>query len=205
MHLFLKPYHAPYTINHRYWTGLLLLVRAALSISSALNVSNDPGVNLLVVGIVMIFLLLLVGRCSPIYERSAIEFLEVTVYANIITLFAINLYILEAGKDQTIVAYISGTVALIQFLVIVAYHMFTQFISKTKCCKWMSNQYEEATKLTTSYPPVEADGRNLARTTFTILDLSQENQIPFTDESNLIGESYLKTYGSNSWTEIRSS
>ena len=61
LQLFLKSYHAPYTIRHRYWTGLLLIVRVALSISSALNMSNDPGLNLLLLGIAMIFLLVLVG------------------------------------------------------------------------------------------------------------------------------------------------
>ena len=47
LYMFLEPYHAPYTFKHRYWTGLLLLIRAALYIVSAANVSSDPGVNLL--------------------------------------------------------------------------------------------------------------------------------------------------------------
>ena len=51
--LFLEPYHAPYTFKHRYWTGLLLIVRIILNIISAANVSNDPRVNHLATAIVM--------------------------------------------------------------------------------------------------------------------------------------------------------
>lgn len=59
LHLFIEPYHAPYTFKHRYWTGLLLLVRVVLYIASALNVSGAPGVNLLVTGVVVFSLFLL--------------------------------------------------------------------------------------------------------------------------------------------------
>ena len=43
---FIETYHTPYTPKHRYWTGLLLLVRAILYLVAAVNVSNDPTVAL---------------------------------------------------------------------------------------------------------------------------------------------------------------
>ena len=46
---FIEPYHAPYEFKHRYWTGLLLFARVALYLVFALNVSGDPGVNLLAI------------------------------------------------------------------------------------------------------------------------------------------------------------
>ena len=46
---FFEPYHAPYSIKHRYWTGLLLLARVSLYLVFALNVSGDPSVNLLAI------------------------------------------------------------------------------------------------------------------------------------------------------------
>ena len=46
---FIEPYHAPYVPKHRYWTGLLLFIRFALYLVFALNVSGDPGVNLLAI------------------------------------------------------------------------------------------------------------------------------------------------------------
>ena len=38
---FLEPNHAPYTPKHRYWTGLLLIIRVLLFLSSLLNFSLD--------------------------------------------------------------------------------------------------------------------------------------------------------------------
>ena len=57
--IFLEPYHAPYSNKHRYWTGLLLFIRVILYLISAVNISNNPDVNLIVIAIVMSTLLLL--------------------------------------------------------------------------------------------------------------------------------------------------
>ena len=46
---FIETYHAPYTSEHRYWTGLLLFVRAVVYIVSAVNVSGKPFFQLLIV------------------------------------------------------------------------------------------------------------------------------------------------------------
>ena len=46
---FLDAYHAPYNRNHRYWTGLLLLVHCALSLTFALNALGSDSVNLIAI------------------------------------------------------------------------------------------------------------------------------------------------------------
>jgi len=43
----LDSYHAPYKLKHRYWTGLLLLLRCALFLVFAFNVTGDDSINLL--------------------------------------------------------------------------------------------------------------------------------------------------------------
>ena len=45
----LDTYHAPYKPKHRYWTGLLLLVRCALFLVFAFNISGNDSANLLVI------------------------------------------------------------------------------------------------------------------------------------------------------------
>ena len=45
----LDTYHAPYKPKHQYWTGLLLLVRCALFLIFAFNISGDANINLLVI------------------------------------------------------------------------------------------------------------------------------------------------------------
>lgn len=179
LHLFLKTYHAPYTIKHRYWTGLLLVVRAFVSISSAVNTSNDPSVNLLLLGIAMIFLLFLVGRCSPVYENSTIEFLETTFYVNVTLLFAFSLFFLEAGKDQTVIAYISGTTAIVQFLLALGYHVLTVSMSKNRLCAKVKIFFEADNELK-NYPPLNNNGRNplLENPALISLDHHRENHRP---------------------------
>ena len=68
-----------------YWTGLLLLVRAALYIIAAVNVSNGPGINLLAIGFTIISILLLKGclKKNKIYKKWPLELIEMISYINL--------------------------------------------------------------------------------------------------------------------------
>ena len=44
---FMDSYHAPYKGKHRYWPGLLLVLRFALLLVFALNRQHDTSINLL--------------------------------------------------------------------------------------------------------------------------------------------------------------
>ena len=82
LHHFMEPYHAPYNVNHRYWTGLLLFARVTLYPVFALNTHSDPGVNLLAIAILtgsIMFLRALVGK---IYENIVIDRIEMMCYSN---------------------------------------------------------------------------------------------------------------------------
>lgn len=65
--IFLEPYHAPYTAKHRYWTGLLLLVRIMLYIISSLTTSRDPRISIMITGITA---LLLFKLSSKMFVRN---------------------------------------------------------------------------------------------------------------------------------------
>ena len=45
----LDAYTGPYRLSHRYWTGLLLIVRVLLLISFSLNRNNNPATNLFII------------------------------------------------------------------------------------------------------------------------------------------------------------
>ena len=127
-YLFLEPYHAPYVRKHRYWTGLLLILRVVLYIASALNVSRAPGLELLITGVVMVSLLLVkgtVGMNGLVYRKWPVDVLETISYVNITVLCLATFYTLEADKDQTPLAYVSGTLTFILLLVVLAYHVWT--------------------------------------------------------------------------------
>ena len=78
---FMDAYHAPYKPRHRYWAGVLLLVRATLYLVSALNVFGNPRVNLMAIILVMaLFYLLQSFIMSNVYKQSSLNFLETTFF-----------------------------------------------------------------------------------------------------------------------------
>ena len=153
-------------------------------IASALNVSGAPGVNLLVTGVVVFSLFLLKERLySQIYKRMSVEFLEIICYVNIIFLSSASFYTLEANKNQTLVAYISGTIILILFLLVLIYHIFTEICSKTnlwnKLRQKRLNINEDQISLT-NYQQTEDNLRYPAQPTVSWIDAPQCDQ-PLTD------------------------
>ena len=138
LRMFVEPYHAPYAFKHRYWTGLLLLVRVTIYIISAADVSSDHGITLLAIGIIANILLILVS-CRP-YKSWPVEILETACYANIVGLCLATFYISKTGKSQDAVGYISGTISLILFLIVLTYHVVTQLFFTTQLGKKVKNK-----------------------------------------------------------------
>ncbi len=97
---FLDAHHAPYKIQHRYWTGLLLLIRFLLFIISAvisINSPRDPSVSLLVLTITCAGLLLSTSRVYKKWYNNALE-----------SSFILNLVILAAASYQVKVEGVAG-------------------------------------------------------------------------------------------------
>ena len=126
---FIEPYHAPYAAKHRYWTGLLLFIRIALYFVFALNVSGDPGVNLLVIIISVVSLLLVKGQFGRVYKSNFVDMTEMTCYTHLCVFSAIRL---KFGDEEivSIAAHISGVVTLLLLMIIISYHVYTMFCSK---------------------------------------------------------------------------
>ena len=124
---FLDAYHAPYTSKHRYWTGLMLLVRCILFLLFALNALGDPSVNLLAIGSVTAVLLIayaLLGK--TIYKSWYLNVLELSFIANLCILALASLYIRSTGGNQNAVTFTSISIAFATFVCIVAYHSIQQ-------------------------------------------------------------------------------
>ena len=124
---FLEPYHAPYNFKHRYWTGLLLLVRAVLYIVSATNVSGDPRVALVSTIFLVGFLLLLKGLLGVrVYKNTAIDVMESLTYFNLMFLSAFSWYSLESDRlAHTAISYTSVLITFIQLIAVLAYNTYT--------------------------------------------------------------------------------
>ena len=122
---FIEPYHAPYSVKHRYWTGLLLLSRVILALVSAVNTSGDPRVTLVAVFFVIGCLLLAKGViANRVYKNGLIDALETIVYFNILVTAALTWYALDTGKKQTDVTCASVVVMFAHLLGVTAFHIY---------------------------------------------------------------------------------
>ena len=124
---FLDAYHAPYTDKHRYWTGLMLLVRCALFLLFAFNALGDPSVNLLAIGCATALLPIVYALLgNRIYKTWYLNALELSFIANLCVLAIATLYIRSTGGNQNAVTFTSISVAFATFIGIVIYHSAQQ-------------------------------------------------------------------------------
>ena len=124
---FLDAYHAPYTNQHRYWTGLMLLLRLVLFLISAVNVLGDPNVNLMAIasmGAAILTLTIILG-CG-IYKMRNLGLLEASFIINLTILAVASLYICASGGNQNAVTFTSVGIAFATFTGIVIYHSAQQ-------------------------------------------------------------------------------
>ena len=124
---FLDAYHAPYTDKHRYWTGLMLLVRCALFLLFAFNALGDPSINLLAIGCVTALLPIVYALLgNRIYKTWYLNALELSFIVNLGILALATLYIRSTGGNQNAVTFTSISVAFATFIGIVIYHSAQQ-------------------------------------------------------------------------------
>ena len=118
-------YHAPYKTKHRYWTGLLLLVRCALFLTFSFNALGDPTFNLLAVIITAMFLILLAAYLK-VYKNKLINFLQLFFLTNLGVLSVIihPASLSELNKER--VNNISLAIVFLVFCGILLYHSYLQ-------------------------------------------------------------------------------
>ena len=135
---FLDAYHAPYTNKHRYWTGLMLLLRFILFLISAVNALGDPSVNLLAIASTCVAILILPTIFSTrVYKTWSLGLLEISFIVNLTILIMATLYIRLSGGNQNAVTFTSVGIAFATFTGIVIYHSVQQIkgsrLWKTLC------------------------------------------------------------------------
>ena len=128
----LKPlfdaYSGPYTDKTHFWTGLLLLVRISLFTLYAINVFGEQVINTMVTAIVCLALLVLaLFFRSGIYKKMPLDILESSFLLNLGTLCIATTYSHQSANGyQAIFTYCSVATALVTFIGIVTYHIYTQ-------------------------------------------------------------------------------
>ena len=156
-HLFIATYHIPNIAKHRYWTGLLLLVRVLVYLISTFTVSVDPKITLLSTIVIMCCLQMYkTVFLVRVYRNKLLSSMESFVLYNITIFTTITWYTFDdiqysKSKEllQRTVTYVSvGTVAFSCFLVI-CFHVYrygnkTLYLlgQNTKLCKKLIQRYQ---------------------------------------------------------------
>ena len=131
----LKPlfdaYTGPYKDKHRYWTGLLLLIRIVLFLTFSIHGKTMTAIILTVLTLFMHMIL-----AGGVYKKWSVNAIEYSFFFNLGILAFATLYTQVSGKYQTEVAYISAIIAFALFIIIVTLHILTKFKS-TQHYNWI--------------------------------------------------------------------
>ena len=123
---FMDAYHAPYKAKHRYWPGLLLVLRFVLLLVFALNPQQDPSVNLLAILVGTGVLVVWAWFSGGVYSNWCLDVLEGSFALNLITLAAATFYVNQSRGNQLAVGYTCVSIALATFIGILTYHIVQQ-------------------------------------------------------------------------------
>ena len=133
---FVETHHSPYTARHRYWTGLLLVVRVILYLVAIANTSNDPHLALTSIAFIVTCLLVLKGFFGRIYKKWPVDVLETICYFNILLISLFTYYSLTDVNTNSnkAPAYISVISMFIALLIIMLYHLYAYTSLFEKLC-----------------------------------------------------------------------
>ena len=131
LHLFINSYLIPHTTKHRYWTGLLLLVRIIIYLISAFSASINPRISLLSIVIIICCLLLYKTTFMiRVYKNWLFNAIETFTFFNIAVFVLFTWYAFDESSNndkellQTVVAYTSVGIMLFLFLLVILFHVY---------------------------------------------------------------------------------
>jgi len=122
---FLDAYTGPYKDKHRYWPGLLLVVRVALFLVFSVNVSGNTAINLCTVAITTTCIMFYtVVNQGGIYKSKVLNAIEYSFFLNLSIISIVTLFAMLNNGDQTAVVYTSVSIAYITFTFILLSTMY---------------------------------------------------------------------------------
>ena len=139
-------YTGPYKDKHRYWTGLLLLVRIVLFIVFSTNTSGDSTINLFAVIVVVMCLFAYLAIFGGTYKNWLLNILEYSSLLNLTILSAAILYTtLAADNPNHDLSQVSVSIAMCTTMLVIAYHGFITILKALKLDKkmWRSNKTDQ--------------------------------------------------------------
>ncbi|MCG8620886.1 MAG: hypothetical protein MJE68_02640, partial [Proteobacteria bacterium] len=140
LNLFMEANLAAHTPKHRYWTGLLLLIRVALYIEIAYHNSYEINASIVATGLIAGCLLFAkVLYRTKVYKKRVVDYLDSFSYLNLLVLSTAQLYYQNNTTGQITVAKLSVSAAFLQFLFVLTYHIIIKILLKTPCLSRIIN------------------------------------------------------------------
>ena len=157
---FMDAYHAPYKPRHRYWTGLLLVIRSIMFLTLGFNPNSDPSVTLLIIILTVLVIYSWVWLVGGVYKNWWLEVLESSFILNLGILAAVTyktelanarlgISLKLGGRNQT-AAHVSLSIAFLTTIGIFAYHIYLQ-VQNTRPWKVCSKFISKKANAITSY------------------------------------------------------
>ena len=119
-------YHAPYKPKHRYWPGLLLMLRLILLLVCGFqsNFQQDgASINLSTILMATGVLVVWAWASGGVYRNWGLDVLEGSFALNLIILAATTYYVKHSGGNQCAVGYTSVSIAVATFIGILVFQL----------------------------------------------------------------------------------
>ena len=173
---FFDAYTGPYRDNHRYWTGLLLIVRIVLLTGFSLNRSNKPTVNLFLTTVVVSTLLIWLHFTGWVYKSFLNNCLELFFLFNLSLTSVAALFDLSDGSSTPTVIYTSTGISFALFIGIILYHTLRRLFLSRVGAK-LKNFVQEvfSTREVNTDPSSQVNTLNepMGNVTCTVIELNQ--------------------------------
>ena len=176
LYAFIDSHHVPHNSKHRYWTGLLLLVRVVLYITASVTDSANPETMPIIIIILLGCLFLLKNIFAiRVYKEAFVDIVDTMLYVNLLVLSAFSVYGFKANiVMQTAVAYTCTIVTFILFVGAICYHVNLLIVKKRS----ISSEDDNEPLLS----PVKASNSEVTRS---VIERPKPDQGPtLTDQEN---------------------
>ena len=127
-------YFSPLKDKHRYWFGVMLLIRGILLVLLIVTSVYNPELNVFALFLFIAFLFYFIS-IKNVYKRVDVRVLESSTLLNLIILSAGTLYRWESTESRSKLLMVSIGITFVQFCVIVVWSLIKPFLSAGWRCR----------------------------------------------------------------------
>lgn len=178
---FMNAHHAPLDDNHRYWVGMLLLLKLLFYMFSTVFYANVPVVGMM--SACLAFVMILLKLPNKAYVNRWTNYLELSFYINlfILSLVVANAAIYISRDLHILLAYVSMSIVFISFIVMTIWHTCGKCFKKAY--ENLKVQKENTSRLSKQEEskPLLSDASTQRRTTAYDTASSCQSRLPYLD------------------------